>query len=89
MVGEKNRLVVDVTLCAMTSLLVHLTVPPTATVTESGTYAVVVSDEAPIGIDTVAGDIPPGVGVGMVGIGEEEPPPQSASATTHVRSLAR
>jgi hypothetical protein len=53
-----------------------------------GTYAVVVRDEAPIGIVTV-GDVPPGVGVGLVGIGEDEPPPQPASATTHVRRLAR
>jgi hypothetical protein len=89
MVGEKNRLFVEVTLCAMTSLLVHLTVVPTATLTESGTYAVVVREEAPIGIDTGVGVVPPGVGVGVVG--EAEPPPQPASATTHthMRRLAR
>jgi hypothetical protein len=57
----------------------------------SGTYAVVVRDEAPIGIPTVMTDVPPGVGVGVgtVGIGEEALPPQPASATTHVRRLAR
>ena len=75
----------------MASLFVHLTVVPTDTVMESGTYAAVVWADAPRGIDTVVGDVPPGVGVGVgvVDIGEEEPPPQPASATTHVRRLAR
>ena len=72
-------------------MLVHLMVVPTDTVTESGIYAVVVKDEAPIGIVTVVDDVPPGwgVGVGTVGIGEGEPPPQPASATTHVKRPAR
>jgi hypothetical protein len=75
----------------MASLFVHLTVVPTDTVIESGTYAAVVWADAPRGIDTVVGDAPPGVGVGegVVGIGEEEPPPQPPSATMHVRRLAR
>ena len=90
MVGEKNRLFVEVTLCAMTSLLVHWTVVPTATLMESGRYAPVVWPDAPIGIDTGVGVVPPGVGVGVgAGVGEEEPPPHAAIATTHVRRLAR
>jgi len=65
-------------------------VVPADIVMASGMYAVVESDEAPIGIVTVV-DVPAGVGVGVgtVGIGEEEPPPQPASATTHVRRLGR
>jgi hypothetical protein len=34
-------------------------------------------------------DVPPGVGVGVVVIGEEPPPPQPAAATTQMRRLAR
>src|ERR1700730_12669122 len=91
MIGEENTLVVEFTLCAMTSLFVQLTVPPIGTLMESGTYAAVLREAAPIVIDTVVGVAPPGggVGVGVVGIGEEEPPPQPDSATTHVRKLAR
>jgi hypothetical protein len=54
---------------------------------ESGTYAAVVWTDAPSGIDTVVGDVPPGVGTGVVDIGEEEPPPHPASVTTHKTSV--
>ena len=75
---------------ARASLLIHLMVVPADIVMASGMYAVVESDEAPIGIVTVA-DVPAGVGVGVgtVGIGEGALPPQPASASTDVRRPAR
>ncbi len=52
-----------------TSLLTQVTVAPTDTVAGFGTYAVVVSSVAPLGMEIVTGvGLPPGVGVG-VGVG--------------------
>ena len=74
------------------SLLVHLIVVPTDTLMGFGTYALVVRNEAPIGIVTIDGEVP--LGEGMVGVGTvpgvvEVPPPQPANAATHVRKPAR
>jgi hypothetical protein len=58
---------VEVAVWVVTSLLTQVTVPPTATVTGFGWYAVFVRANAPFGMVTVT----PGVGVGVgVGVGE-------------------
>jgi hypothetical protein len=53
-----------VAVCAVVSLLVHVTVPPALTTIGLGAYAVVVMLDAPATIDTAD---PPPVGDGEVG----------------------
>jgi len=53
---------------AVTSLLTQTTVPPTATLSGLGAYAVVVNADAPATIETVA---PCGVGPGAGGVGKD------------------
>ena len=71
------------------SVLVHVTVVPTATFSSAGVKALFPSDSAPTGIATDA-DIAPGVGAGNgVGDGEgdgEELPPQ-AIATIKIADM--
>ena len=52
----------DVDVCATESLLVHVTVPPTAISTWSGAKARVPSVDAPAGMDT---GVPPAAGAGV------------------------
>jgi hypothetical protein len=61
-------------------LLVHVTVPPTATVTGFGAYAVVVSVDDPETIDT---GVP--VVVGAVVDGEDEEPHAAANIDTRIK----
>ena len=68
-------------LCATESLFVHVTVPPTATVTGFGEYAVVVSVDDPETIDT---GVP--VVVGAVVDGEDEEPHAAANIDTRIKS---
>jgi hypothetical protein len=68
-------------LCATESLFVHVTVPPTPTVTGFGAYAVVVSVDDPDTIDT---DVP--VTVGAVVDGEDEEPHPAASMDARIKS---
>jgi hypothetical protein len=69
-------------LCATESLFVHVTVPPTATVTGFGAYAVVVSVEDPDTIDTGV----PVLVVGAVVDGEDEEPHAAANIDTRIKS---
>ena len=66
--------------CVTESLLVHVTVPPTATVTGFGAYAVVVSVDDPETIDT---GVP--VVVGAVVDGEDEEPHAAANIDTRIK----
>jgi len=69
-------------LCATESLFVQVTVPPTATVTGFGAYAVVVSVDDPDTIDT-------GVQVVVVGAvveGEDEEPHAAANIDRRIKS---
>jgi hypothetical protein len=59
-----------VEVCAVESLLVHITEPPTGTVIGFGEYAVVVNVDEPATMDTET--LEPVVGVGAVD-GEDEP----------------
>jgi hypothetical protein len=61
-----------VDVCVVVSLFVHVTVPPTATVTGFGAKAVVVSESAPLTIDADTPGLPgDGVGDGVgVGVGD-------------------
>jgi hypothetical protein len=68
-------------LCATESLFVHVTVPPTPTVTGFGAYAVVVSVDDPDTIDT---GVP--VTVGAVVDGEDEEPHPAASMDARIKS---
>jgi hypothetical protein len=63
-------LAVDV--CAVLSLLVQVTLPPTATVTGFGEYAVLVRKDEPLTIET--GVPVPGVGVVVGADGVDEDP---------------
>ena len=64
----------DVDVCGIASLLIHVTVPFTPTVTGFGLYAVEVSVDAPITIDTL---VPPGVVVVVLGdVGDDDELPQ-------------
>jgi hypothetical protein len=56
----------------VTSLFVHVTVPPTDTVIGLGEYAVVVNVDEPATIEAVTLD-PEGVGVGEGVDGEDDP----------------
>jgi hypothetical protein len=69
-----------VDVCAVLSLLVHVTLPPTAIVTGLGAKAVVVMTEAPETIETGV-PFPPVFGVGVV-IGVEYDDPQPAQTTS-------
>jgi hypothetical protein len=69
-------------LCVTESLLVHVTVPPTATVTGFGEYAVVVSVDDPDTIDTGV----PVVVVGAVVDGEDEEPHAAANIDMRIKS---
>jgi hypothetical protein len=69
-------------LCATESLFVHVTVPPTATVTGFGEYAVVVSVDDPDTIDTGV----PVVVVGAVVDDEDEEPHAAANIDTRIKS---
>jgi len=64
------------------SLFVHVTVPPTATVTGFGEYAVVVSVDDP---DTIETGVPVVV-VGAVVDGEDEEPHAAANMDTRIKS---
>jgi hypothetical protein len=69
----------DVAVCAVLSLLTHVTVVPTATVTGFGEYAFVVRLLAPLTIVTVAPAPGAGVGVGVgEGVGVDELLPHAA-----------
>jgi hypothetical protein len=86
-------LVVDVDVCGSTSLLTQVTAVPTGTVAGFGTYAVVVSEVAPLGIEIVTGvGVPPGVGVGVgvgvTGVADELLPPQPAKTAQTARATA-
>ena len=61
-----------VDVCAVTSLFVQVTAPPTDTVIGLGVYAVVVNVDEPATIDAVTLD-PEGVGGGEGVDGEDEP----------------
>ena len=78
-VPELNAPLFATDVCATESLFVHVTVPPTATVTGFGEYAVVVSVDDPDTIDT---GVP--VVVGAVVNGEE--PHAAASMDTRIKS---
>ena len=80
-VPEFHALLFATELCATESLLVHVTVPPTATVTGFGEYAVVVSVDDPDTIDT---GVP--VVAGAVGDGEDEEPHAAASIDTRIKT---
>jgi hypothetical protein len=61
----------DVDVCAIASVFVHVTVVPAATVSSSGTNALLPRDSAPVGIDTDEEDAEPlGVGDGPRESGE-------------------
>src|SRR5438128_2718020 len=65
MLPEFHTFASDVDVCAMLSLLTHVTVPPRVTVTGFGLYAFVVSVRDPDTIETVVDD---GVGDGLLGV---------------------
>jgi hypothetical protein len=90
---EFHTVASDVDVCATESVLVHVTVVPTATSARSGLKAVLVNVDAPIGIETDdagpdgAGD---GAGSGEGEDGDEDPLPHaivniSSIETTHTR----
>ena len=81
-VPEFHAPLVATELCATESLLVHVTVPPTATVTGFGAYAVVVIVDDPDTIDTGV----PVVVVGAVGDGEDEEPHAAANMDARIKS---
>jgi hypothetical protein len=63
-----------VDVCGIESLLIHVTVPFTPMTTGFGLYAVAVSVDAPITIDTL---VPPGVVVVVLGdVGDDDELPQ-------------
>jgi hypothetical protein len=71
--------VLPVEVCAVLSLLVQVTLPPTPTVTGLGANAVVVCSDAPLTIDTGA-PFPPVDGVvGVVGVEYVDPQPEQIS----------
>ena len=78
-VAESNAPPFAVDVCAVLSLFIHVTVPPTDTFTGFGAYAVVVRLDEPLTIETT---VP--VGVGVDGEFEEPPHAQQASATAGV-----
>jgi hypothetical protein len=66
-----NAPVLEVEVCAVLSLLTHVTVVPTETVSGFGAYAVVVSVRAPLTIVTVEPPLGAGVGEGDGDVPEE------------------
>jgi hypothetical protein len=87
MMPEFHSPLSEVDVCAMVSLLVHVTVVPTLTVIGLGLYAVVVIDCAPATIDTPdpEGDGEgEGVGVGVGDDGDDEPLLQAAAPPARV-----
>jgi hypothetical protein len=71
--------VLPTVVCAVLSLLVHVTLPPAGIVTGLGAYAVEVSRDAPATMDT--GVPPPPVDgvVGVIGVEYEEPQPEHSN----------
>jgi hypothetical protein len=66
-----------VEVCVLLSLFVHVTLPPTATITGFGEYAVVVRVDAPLTIPTgVPFPLGVGVGDGVDGVEYEDPQPK-------------
>ncbi len=77
--------VFEVDVCAVVSLLTHMTVVPTETVNGFGEYAVVVRLLAPFTIVTVV--LPPGAGVG-VGEGDGDMPEELLPhAVNHIAAM--
>jgi len=81
-----------VDVCVVLSLLVQVTLPPTATVTGLGEYAVVVMLDAPPTIDTGVPLPPPDGGFdGLDGVEYEDPQPEhmirSAAASARRRAM--
>jgi hypothetical protein len=77
---ELHTFASDVDVCAMLSLLTHVTVPPRGTVTGFGLYALVVSVRDPDTIETDAADE---VGDGLLGV---ELPPQLTAANAAAKT---
>jgi hypothetical protein len=77
-----------VDVCAVESLLVHVTVPPTATVIGLGVKAVVVNVDAPVTIDAATpepeGD---GTGEGVDGDDELHPTEKPSRARSTIRKV--
>jgi hypothetical protein len=80
MLPEFHTFASDVDVCAMLSLLTHLTVPPRGTVTGFGLYAFVVNVRDP---DTIEIDVVDGVGDGLLGV---ELPPQLTAANAAAKT---
>jgi len=77
-VPEFHTVALDVDVCGTESVLVHVTVVPTATSARSGLKAVLVNAAAPIGIDTDdAGPDGVGDGSGEGEDGDEDPLPHA------------
>ena len=90
MFPEFHAPLLPVDVCVVVSLLVQVTVPPTATVTGLGANAVVVSKEAPFTIDAGVPPVTGGGGSGDGPCGEYAPQPNDPirSADAHaIRSL--
>jgi hypothetical protein len=79
--------------CVVESLFVHVTIPPTGTVTGLGAYALVVNVDAPTTITTGAPGVEEAGGVVGVGetVGEDVDPPQPnemrSRATSEIENL--
>jgi hypothetical protein len=56
--GELHAPLLAVEVCAVLSLLIHVTVVPTVTLSGFGEYAVVVIVDAPLTIETEVPDVP-------------------------------
>lgn len=76
MVPESHAPLLPVDVCAVLSLFVQVTLPPTATVVVLGENAVVVSTDAPLTIDTGVPVAPP-----CTEVGDEELDPQPDTAS--------
>lgn len=74
-------------MCVIVSLFIHVTVPPTATLTGFGAYAVVVNLDDPLTIDTFV----PGVGIGEGAAGgiDDDDPHASVKARLHSTGTIR
>jgi hypothetical protein len=77
MVPESHEPVFDVEVCVTVSLLVHVTLLPTETLIGFGAYAVVVSVDEPLTIET---ELPDGAGEGPAG--EDDPHPNDIPSTS-------
>jgi hypothetical protein len=78
---EFHAPLLETDVCVTESLFVHVTVPPTLTVTGFGAYAVVVNVDDPDTIDT---GVP--VVVGAVVDDEDDEPHAAASMDTRIKS---